>query len=178
MSSCYTIITNINALSFTVTTIPLPIAITPQSSVAIQIRFDPRRQRGRFEDRLEFVFRDARNDNFVITRPLKAIVGNDGLAALAPTEPYRRPRRARQREAEQQIISVERDEQPVNHSIKYKRSLVAADVPGAMEKILNQGSVEEQTNAFGSRYMPSALNFASFEQFWSNLVLAELFQAR
>lgn len=153
--------------------------ITPQNRMSIEIQFTSHGQRGRFEDRLEFVLRDSNNEVFVITRPLKAVVGNDDLRALAPTVPYRRQRRARQRTAEQTTISIEEQNMPaVGLRVKYKRRLCHENIPHDMKHILSQGSMEERVNAFRDRFIPGRLNIASFEQYWSGLVRAELIQAR
>ncbi|CAE6500023.1 unnamed protein product, partial [Rhizoctonia solani] len=81
-----------NYFLVTTATVQLPVSIEPQNSVAAQVQFNPQGRRGRFEDRLEFVFRDQ-GGTFVITRRVKAVVGNEDLDALAPITPYRRPPR-------------------------------------------------------------------------------------
>ncbi|KEP52558.1 putative RNA helicase [Rhizoctonia solani 123E] len=163
-------------LCFTVTTAPLPVSITPENSIAVQVHFDPRRQRGRFEDRLEFVFKDN-TGTFVITRPVKAIAGNNDLAALAPTTPYRRPRRAREREAtNQEIINVERDPKPKKEL--FKRAFQKQPMPAQMRQLIGQGANEDQIRAFSEQFLPAeGLTMATFQQYWSNLVHAEHFQA-
>ncbi|EUC55593.1 RNA helicase, putative, partial [Rhizoctonia solani AG-3 Rhs1AP] len=164
----------------TVTTAPLPVSITPENSITVQIHFDPRRQRGRFEDRLEFVFRDNVG-TFVITRPVKAIAGNGDLAALAPTAPYRRPRRAREREVKnQKIIDVESDGEDAEDAErrKVKRRLEGPGISEDMKQLLNQGAGEDQIRAFRERFLPTdSLNMGTFQQYWTSLVHAEHFQA-
>ncbi|KAG8729320.1 hypothetical protein FRC11_009061 [Ceratobasidium sp. 423] len=163
-------------LCFTITTVPLPAVIAPEDSIATQLHFNPRGQRGRFEDRLEFVFRDD-SGTFVITRPVKAIAGNDDLVALAPTAPYRRPRRAREREINQEIIDVERDPEDPPRS-KPKNRLPSLTLSREMKQLLNQSVTEDQIRSFREQFLPAeGLTMGTFQQYWSNLVLAEYFQA-
>ncbi|CAE6366471.1 unnamed protein product [Rhizoctonia solani] len=163
-------------LCFTVTTDTLPVSITTEKSISVQIHFNPQRQRGRFEDRLEFVFKD--NDGtFVITRPVKAIAGNNDLATLAPIAPYRRPRRAREREAvNQEVVEVEKDRRRPKK--KSKRPPKSWSIPKRMRQLLSQATSEEQINAFREQFLPAeGLTASTFQKYWSSLVHAEHFQA-
>ncbi|CAE6373749.1 unnamed protein product [Rhizoctonia solani] len=160
---------------FSVTTLSLPVAITPQSSLAAQVYFNPRGQRGQFEDRMEFVFKDQ-GGTFVITRPVRAIAGTDDLVALAPIAPYQRARRARERDIYQEIIDIERDDAIVPQ-VKYKRRLKVEGIPEDMRALLGRGRIENQIQAFKERYLPELLDIDTFQQHWSNLVHAEHIQA-
>ncbi|KAF8689719.1 His Kinase A (phosphoacceptor) domain, partial [Rhizoctonia solani] len=160
---------------FSVTTILLPVAITPQSSLAAQVYFNPRGQRGQFEDRIEFVFKDQ-GGTFVITRPVRAIAGTDDLVALAPIAPYQRARRARERDIYQEIINIERDDAIVPQ-VTYKRRLKVEGIPEDMRALLGRGRIENQIQAFKERYLPEILDIDTFQQHWSNLVHAEHIQA-
>ncbi|KAG8705367.1 hypothetical protein FRC11_009093 [Ceratobasidium sp. 423] len=164
---------------FSVTTASLPIAMTPQSSVAVQVYFNPHHRRGHFEDRLEFVFRDQAG-TFVITRPVQAISGTDDLVALAPTAPYQRMRRARERDANQKIIDLDPEEEDAIRGgprINHKRNLLGAGIPQGMAQLLGQGRIEDQIRHFGERFLPKTFNMDTFQQYWSNLVHAEHIQA-
>jgi helicase MOV-10 len=161
--------------SFNVTTIELPVSIAPQSSLAVQIRFDPRGQRGRFEDRLELVFREHSGGIFMITRPLRAVVGNSDLTTLAPVAPYRRRRLARGRGPKLEII---RGAEKLPVSTKYKRELPSAAIPVVLEQLLTHGVIDHQIEAFRSQFMPGDLTITSYQDYWTNLVHAEHFQAK
>ncbi|CAE6369801.1 unnamed protein product [Rhizoctonia solani] len=160
---------------FSMTTASLPVAITPQGSLAAQVYFNPRGQRGQFEDRLEFVFRDQVG-TFVITRPVRAIAGTDDLVALAPTAPYQRARRARERDIDQEIIDIEREE-AVLPQVKYKHSLRVAEIPDDMRTLLGRGRIEDQIQVLRERFLPETFDINTFQQHWSNLVYAEHIQA-
>jgi hypothetical protein len=162
-------------LSFTVTAIQLPVIITPQSSLTVQVHFDPHRQRGRFEDRLELVFREHGGDTFMITRPLRAAVGNNDLATLAPVAPYRRRRMARGRG---HILSLVRGAERLPLTTEYERPLPPATIPAAIEQLLNNGAADDQIEAFQGQFMPGDLTMASYQAYWKNLVHAEHFQAK
>ncbi|KEP52557.1 putative RNA helicase [Rhizoctonia solani 123E] len=162
---------------FSVTTNTLPIAITPQASLAAKVYFNPRGQRGQFEDRLEFVFRDQAG-TFVITRPVMAIAGTDDLVALAPTAPYQRMRRARERDIDQEIIDIERGENVIaGPRVEYRRYLKAEDIPEDMRKLVERGRVEDQVRRFGEQFLPETFDMDNFQQYWSSLVHAEHIQA-
>ncbi|CUA74319.1 hypothetical protein RSOLAG22IIIB_11143 [Rhizoctonia solani] len=162
---------------FSVATTPLPTTITPQASLAAQVYFNPRGQRGQFEDRLEFVFRDQ-TGTFVITRPVMAIAGTDDLVALAPTAPYQRMRRARERDIDQEIIDLERGENIIaGPRIEYKHRLKVEDVPEDMRALLDGGRLQDQIRDFGERYLPETFDMYNFQQYWSSLVHAEHIQA-
>ncbi|KAG8686305.1 hypothetical protein FRC11_009171 [Ceratobasidium sp. 423] len=162
---------------FSVTTAQLPVAITPRSSVAAQVYFDPRGQRGQFEDRLEFVFRDQAG-TFVITRPVMAIAGTDDLVALAPTAPYQRMRRARERDINQDIIDIERGEViAIAPSVGYRRNLKVEGIPEGIRRLLGKGRIEVQIRDFGERFLPGTFDMDTFQKYWSNLVHAEHIQA-
>ncbi|KAJ1307031.1 hypothetical protein OPQ81_008010 [Rhizoctonia solani] len=162
---------------FSVMTSTLPVAITPHGSMAIQVYFNPRGQRGQFEDRLEFVFRDQ-SGNFVITRPVTAISGTDDLVALAPTAPYQRMRRARERDMYQEIIDIEKGENIFEGpQVKYRRRLKVEDIPEDMRKLLSRGRLEAQIRKFREQFLPETFDMDSFQQYWSNLVHAEHIQA-
>ncbi|CAE6495202.1 unnamed protein product [Rhizoctonia solani] len=168
---------------FSVTTAPLPVAITPQSSMAVQVYFNPHSQRGQFEDRLEFVFRDQAG-TFVITRPVRAISGNDDLVALAPTAPYQRMRRARERDVNQKVIDLdpkERDAIQGGSNIAYRRipgdEGAPEDIPEDIRQLLGRGRVEDQIRIFGDRFLPGTFDMDHFKEHWSSIVHAEHIQA-
>ncbi|KAH7327648.1 P-loop containing nucleoside triphosphate hydrolase protein [Rhizoctonia solani] len=164
-------------LCFTITTVQLPTTIAPEGNVATQVSFNPQGQRGRFEDRLEFVFQDNAG-TFVITRPVKATAGNNDLVALAATTPYRRPRRAREREeSNQDIIDVE-DEQEDRPRKKNKRGLGLPAIPKDIQQLLRQVPNEDLIRDFRERFLPAeGLTMATYQKYWTNLVHAEHFQA-
>ncbi|KAG9084862.1 hypothetical protein FRC06_003865 [Ceratobasidium sp. 370] len=162
-------------LCFTVTTVSLPVSVELDSSVGVQVRFDPLGGRGRFEDRLELVFRDAGGDIFMITRPLRAVVANSDLTLLAPVAPYRRPRLARERGAKIHVVGGGEDVFP---KAKYKRRLPPAAIPGDLEQLLSQGSLDQQVRDFKSKFMPENLVKESYKKYWSSLVHAEHVQAK
>ncbi|KAG8743479.1 hypothetical protein FRC10_011952 [Ceratobasidium sp. 414] len=163
-------------LCFTVTTISLPVSIELHSSVAVQVHFDPRGQRGRFEDRLELVFREAGGDIFMITRPLKAIVVNSDVASLAPVAPYRRQPLARKRNTKVRVISG--GEEVWSDTNRHRRRLPPATIPAGFEQLLSHGTLEQNVQAFREAFMPNDLTPSSYNRYWSSLVHAEHIQAK
>ncbi|KAG8750496.1 hypothetical protein FRC11_010342 [Ceratobasidium sp. 423] len=172
--------------SVTTTTAQLPVSIEPQSDVEAQVRFNPQGRRGRFEDRLEFVFRDQVG-TFVITRPVKATAGNEDVATLAPTAPYQRPHRAREHDqANQKIIDVDgEDAMFPGPQVNYLpgRTLKVDAIPDSMRRLLQVGrgpaqpSLEDQTDSFRAQFLPETFDIDTFQRHWSNLVHAEHIQA-
>ncbi|KAG9079103.1 hypothetical protein FS749_008829 [Ceratobasidium sp. UAMH 11750] len=163
-------------LCFTVTTISLPVSIELHSRVAVHVHFNPRGQRGRFEDRLELVFREASGNIFMITRPLKAVVANADVASLAPAAPYRPRRLARKRNAKVRVISGGEELWP--DARRSRRRLPATTIPADLEQVLNHGAADQQIQAFRDSFMPDELTSTSYKQYWSSLVHAEHIQAR
>lgn len=159
--------------SFTITTIAFPSQLEPDNvPVPVHVRFDPRGQEGRFADRLEFVFQGPDNGAvFVITRPLRAIVGNNDLAAPAPAMPWTR---VRQRGTKKIIIAG--GEELFSPS-RFARRLGGGDIPEDIKQILTRGTSEEQIEGFRTTFMPDALTIDSYNQYWSNLIHAERIQA-
>ncbi|KAG8682443.1 hypothetical protein FRC08_014963 [Ceratobasidium sp. 394] len=162
-------------LCFTVTTVSLPVSVELNSSVEVQVRFNPLERRGRFEDRLELVFRGANGDIFMITRPLRAVVANSDITLLAPVAPYRRQRLARERSAKTCVVEGGEDVFP---KTKYKRRLPPAAIPNDLEQLLSQGALDQQVHEFKDRFMPENLVQESYKRYWSNLVHAEHVQAK
>ncbi|KAG9084863.1 hypothetical protein FRC06_003866, partial [Ceratobasidium sp. 370] len=181
-------LTNEPAVVWISNTLPTPVYLTEartssslgvrpglQLWVAVQVHFDPRGQRGRFEDRLELVFRQAGGDIFIITRPLKAVVANSDVTSLAPVAPFQPRRLARKRNAKVRIVSGGEELWP--NTGPNRRPLPPATIPTDLEQLLNHGALDQRIQAFSDKFMPNDLTASSYKQYWSSLVHAEHLQA-
>jgi helicase MOV-10 len=130
---------------------------------------------GRFEDRVEFVFRDeSLSQSFIIARHLRAVVANQReLDALGPVAPYVRPPR---REHRPRGDDVEGVRYPFPSDIKFVAKLGKYDVPTVIREALASGNPEDQLNAIKSRILPRDITAETYSRHWSALLHLEEIQ--
>ena len=134
---------------------------------------------GRYQDRLELLFEDTKSKKkFIITRAVKAIVGNKGEhEALQPKTPYRDiPRSNSLRSPVLKVI--EGIKPPTTSVIPYVDKLPKARIPTSLEKILSgKDSVEKMTAKVKRVFIPQTFNNKSHGQHFKYLLWIEEFRA-
>ncbi|PVF97087.1 P-loop containing nucleoside triphosphate hydrolase protein [Serendipita vermifera] len=141
-----------------------PFSVNIQSNVYLSFRtplkgtiiFDSQRNRGRFQDRLELVFLDARTSKrFAIVKPLLAIVGDqEDYELLKPTAPYV-PRHKKQREAIKDLVSGEKP--PALADIIWAIKLQPYEIPKGLKTILDMPDMKEKHRMLRSGFVPREL---------------------
>ncbi|KAF8869388.1 P-loop containing nucleoside triphosphate hydrolase protein [Infundibulicybe gibba] len=157
---------------FTVTVEGVGRAITQYRPINLRIEFQSS-YIGRYEDRLEVVFEDiALKKRFMISRPLRAIVGNpEDHEALKPRAPYV-PRSRTVREAETDVI--EGVPPPSMEGIRYINRLPLAIIPTDLSSLLsNNSSLSETIRKMRRLYLPSSLNGDTYGRHFKHLIWAE-----
>ena len=133
---------------------------------------------GRYQDRLELLFENTKSKKkFIITRALKAIVGNKGEhEALQPKTPYRDiPRSTSQRNP---IIKVvEGIKPPATSAIPYVRPLPKAHIPKPLEKLLSgKDSIAKMTTQVKNVFLPQVFDSQFHGQHFKQLLWIEEFR--
>jgi helicase MOV-10 len=132
---------------------------------------------GRYQDRLELLFEDTKSKkNFIITRALKAIVGNKGEhEELQPKTPYI-PRSTSKRSPILKV--VEGIKPPSSSVIPYVDRLPKAHIPTPLEKVLtSKDAVAKMTARIKSVFIPKVFNSRSHGQHFKHLLWIEEFRA-
>lgn len=128
---------------------------------------------GRYQDRLELIFEDTQlKKRFVITRALKAVVGNKAEhEALQPKAPYV-PRSRSNRTPVLEV--VEGVKPPATSIIPYVGPLPKALIPDRLRNILSgTDSVAEITSQIENAFISKVLNSSSYGQRFSHLLWIE-----
>ena len=141
----------------------------------LNLQFSPR-ELGRFEDRIEFVFRDAAlSEQFSIARNVRAVVANAAeLAALGPIAPFRRPPRRKFIDRDGDDIPGVRF--PFESEIQWVAKLGKYDVPFALQQAVAAGSPEEQLQAVKTRFLPAEVTTTTYSRHWGSLLHLEELQ--
>ncbi|KAF9057246.1 P-loop containing nucleoside triphosphate hydrolase protein [Panaeolus papilionaceus] len=127
---------------------------------------------GRYEDRLELTFEDARlKQTFVIVRVLRAVVGDQTLhQELQPRAPYiPRTRTKRQVVADADVVPGEKP--PAQTVIQYIGRLPKADTPEYLKRVLDNDTLSTgRTLQEVQKMMPASFDSASYGR-WFKLLL-------
>ncbi|KAF8804655.1 RNA helicase [Phlegmacium glaucopus] len=131
---------------------------------------------GRYQDRLELIFEDTQlKKRFIITRALKAIVGNKAEhEELRPKAPYV-PRSRSNRIAVLEV--VEGVKPPATSIIPYVVPLPQAPIPDRLRSILSgKDSVAKITGQIKNIFIPRDLDSSSYGQHFKHLLWIEEFK--
>ncbi|KAF8869389.1 AAA domain-containing protein [Infundibulicybe gibba] len=161
-----------SAFSFTVTVEGVGRAITQHQPVSLKVEFRGNHI-GRYEDRLEVIFEDtALKKQFVISRPLRAIVGNpEDHEVLRPKAPYI-PRSRTVRDVEKDIIGGVPP--PSMEAVRYIAPLPRAIIPTELSSLLsNNLPLSETIKRMRRLYLPSSLNGNTYGRHFKHLIWAE-----
>ena len=158
--------------SFSLEDITPPKRLRFQSPFDFSVKFNPCGLPGRSNDRLEIVFLDsALQTQFVITRPLIAVVGvKADLELVKPSAPYN-PRKRNEQEPEKEVIPGIKPQQLAN--IKWVVALPEAPIPKSLEAVLrnSKGNIVSQT--LGKTWLPGTLNSETYGRHFKVLLHVE-----
>jgi helicase MOV-10 len=149
--------------------------VTPGKPIKLKVTF---RQSdvGRYEDRVELLFKDLQlNKHFLISRTLRAIVGNKAdHQLLQPKAPYvPRERLARQPE----VTVVEGVAPPSLKGVPYVFKLPKALIPKSLLSALGTTrSSSEGVKRMKDVFLPSTLNGETYARHFKHLLWIEEFQ--
>ena len=151
--------------------------MTAKSSFQVNIEFDSRKDRGRFDDRVELIFEDVLlSKRFCITRPLKAAVGvSSDYEALRAVAPYVRPKRRRLEPIGEIVPGV-----PPESIVKFKWvvTLPKYESPRDLTKMLTGGSASDLVKRVRDAFLPNGFTEPSYARFFSILLWIEEERAR
>ena len=143
----------------------------------VTLTFDPRSERGRFNDRVELVFKDSTlRKRFCITRPLLAAVGvSSDYEILRAAAPYVRPKRKRFEPISEVVPGV-----PPESIVKFKWAVNSPQykIPRDLARVLNGGSTSEVVQRIRELYFPEGLTSVTYSRFFGRLLWIEEERAR
>ncbi|KAF8581297.1 P-loop containing nucleoside triphosphate hydrolase protein [Ramaria rubella] len=158
--------------NFSLEDVQLPRRLHFQISFDLSVIFDPHEYPGRFQDRLEVVFLDINlQTQFVITRPLVAVVGSKADWDLVkPSAPYK-PKRKGKQEPELEVIRGIKPPQIAN--ITWVVDLPQAPVPKALENVLRNPKVKIVVESLKRTWLPSELDSETYGRHFKVLLHVE-----
>ncbi|KAF9484835.1 RNA helicase [Pholiota conissans] len=128
---------------------------------------------GRYEDRLEFTFRDTQlRKTFIITRTLKAIIGNRAdHEALRPRAPYVPRTRSTRYDIKETIPGVK---PPALQTIRFVVQLPHADIPQRLKALLSGSEGRKAIlNNVKKLFLPQELNTKTYASQFKYLLWIE-----
>ncbi|KDQ06473.1 hypothetical protein BOTBODRAFT_39565 [Botryobasidium botryosum FD-172 SS1] len=141
----------------------------------VKITFDPQGKRGRFENRLELLFKNnITQQGFVITRALNATVGSEAdLAILQPEPSAPTPTLARQFRIAYDTAGMLLGEEPEPlRAIPWVNRLKQYKLPGPISESLDEGKLSERIDRI-QQALPNTLDMQTYVQFWRVLLHVE-----
>jgi helicase MOV-10 len=127
---------------------------------------------GRYEDRVEIIFEDEKlGQQFVIVRPLRAVVGSQAdHDLLKPKTPFV-PRKRTARKPEQEVLPGILP--PALNAIPYTVKLSKADIPNNLAETLSSGSSSEVIDRVRRIFLPKRWDSATYARHFKNLIWIE-----
>ena len=158
--------------SFSPEEITLPKRIWFQRPFNLRITFDPRSNQGRFRDRLELVFLDTMiQTQFVITRPLVAIVSSQADWDLTkPSAPYQPKLKGTQQPEKEVIPGIK---PPQIADIEWVVDLPQAPIPKMVEEMLGKSNPKIVLRDLQRTWLPRELNSESYGRHYKVLLHVE-----
>jgi hypothetical protein len=158
--------------SFALSPSPTAVAMKSGSSFGVTITFDSKSERGRFNDRVELIFEDAKlRQRFCITRSIKATVGvSTDYEAIRAVAPYVRPKRARYEPMREIVPGVAPE--PLA-KFKWAVKLGTYDVPKDLAKTLSGKASKELAETVREVFMPGELSETTYGRFFGVLLWIE-----
>ncbi|KAG8924470.1 hypothetical protein FRC01_011457 [Tulasnella sp. 417] len=153
------------------------LTLSPGVTYGVRITFDPRGNRGRFEDRVEFTFQLPLqgNQQFVISRAVKATVTvKVHQRQLAPIAPYTRPKR-RPREKKGSVTDGTRPSNFERQKTAFTYPLPDSKIPEEISAIVQHGSVDTKVELIRQERLN--LETATYADYWQTLLWLEECQA-
>ncbi|KAG8904535.1 hypothetical protein FRC01_008687, partial [Tulasnella sp. 417] len=152
--------------------------LAPRVMYAVKVTFDPRGNRGHYDDRVEFSFEMPSNGTkFAITRAVKATVTVQAhRQQLAPTAPYQPPRR-RPRGVRGSIVDGERPPHIERHRTAWKYRLPEYPIPADLREALGDGTIDSKVQMIRERWLSLGFSPSTYMVYWEVLLSAEEHQA-
>ncbi len=130
-----------------------------------------RKVRGRCEEQLVITCQGANKNPFVITRRLRAVVGDAAEhEALKPVTPYVRRRRAPWRN-DLPVVSGERP--PSLVAAQWVKKLPRAKIPLKLARVLKSGKLDEVAAVIAEKYFGDELTMVSHKLNFARLLWIE-----
>ncbi|KAG8954856.1 hypothetical protein FRC04_010339 [Tulasnella sp. 424] len=150
-----------------------PVPLDPGVTYSLKVTFDPKGNRGRHEDRVEFTFDSpSKGIHFVIVREVKATVAVTAHhEQLLPLGEYIRPTR-HDREAKISVTDGTRPSNFEQQKITFLRRIPEYKIPPELSQILSHGSAESKAAAV-SKIFPGGLVHETYPWFWQTLLWLE-----
>lgn len=152
--------------------------ITPRATINLDVKFSPRDERGRFEDRIELIFEDLHlNRKFAITRRVRATVAvKADYEALRPNAPYVRPNRKFEEPMQEIIPGIA---PPALSAIRWKTRLLQYPIPpGLVETAFGNGTSAEIAARIRQAFLPNTLDSRTHGRHFGVLLWVEEERAR
>ncbi|KAG9042596.1 hypothetical protein FS837_010665 [Tulasnella sp. UAMH 9824] len=145
---------------------------------AVKVTFDPKGNRGFYEDRVEFGFEVPSNGTkFAITRQVKANVTVEAhRRQLAPVAPYVRPQR-RRRDRRGPVTDGTRPSTYERQKTAWVYRIPDFKIPVELTEIFEDGTVESKVERLKLKHINVGMGHVSYSQFWQTLLWAEEHQA-
>ncbi|KIO21489.1 hypothetical protein M407DRAFT_80331 [Tulasnella calospora MUT 4182] len=142
---------------------------------AVKVTFDPKGNRGFYEDRVEFSFEVLSNGTkFAITRQVTATVTVEAhRRQLAPIAPYVRPQR-RRRDRRGPVTDGTRPSSYERQKTAWVYRIPDFKVPVELNEMFEHGTVESRVERLERELGSEDVTYA---QFWQTLLWAEEYQA-
>ncbi|KAG8994428.1 hypothetical protein FRB90_000435 [Tulasnella sp. 427] len=153
--------------------------LEPQITYAVKITFDPKGNRGFYQDQVEFSFeRLADGTKYTITRALAATVTVEAhRRQLAPIAPYVRPRRHRRNLFKGSITDGTRPSNFERQKTAWIYRIPDFKVPAELNVIFEEGPVDSRVERLKLERLSSELTATTYSEFWKTLLWAEEHQA-
>ncbi|KAG8913247.1 hypothetical protein FRC01_004651, partial [Tulasnella sp. 417] len=150
-----------------------PIPLRSNQEYSLKVTFDPKGNRGRHEDRVEFTFDSpSEGKQFVIVREVKATVTVPAHhQQLIPLGEYIRPLR-RPREFKSSVMEGVRPSNFERQKTAFQVRLPEFKIPPELVKIIGRGSAESQVETILDLF-PEGLTLATYSDFWQVLLWLE-----
>jgi helicase MOV-10 len=148
-------------------------SLAVRSSSAIQYRVSFTSSfRGRYQDRLEFVFEDRTIDQrFVIVRNVHGIAGERAAyESLQPTAPYI-PRKWTLRTREVDVVKGVRP--PALSAIPWVIPLPEAAIPKTLSEAVASGALRDILERLRWSFLPALFNSQTYDRHWKYLLWVE-----
>ena len=128
-------------------------------------------QRGRFSGRLELTLQDSSQRSFLITRPLRAVVGNaSNYELLKAVAPYMHRRQTHWYHGKQ---VVEGRRPPALDAVVWVKTLEQSYIPAGLQNLLRNGSTRKAMGAIRGSFLPQTLMNETHERYFRVLLWLE-----
>lgn len=158
--------------------------LKPGRELSLKVRFKPEGNRGRYQERVEILFRDpGLNKRFGITRTVIATVGvKEDYEQLKASRPYVRPKRSTQ--LEEPVAEVTPGiAPPAIDEVKWAVKLATHEAPKPLVKVLEDANLDNLPPSklaarIRSAFLPTGLTVNTYARQLSYLMWIEEDRAR